>query len=358
MPLMHKPGGMIQKLIPFPLVLACMPLACMPLAGMPLAGIPGPQTSEWKSFGSSSEGFSALFPSPPEMNKSPIPVDGNTFELRSYVTEVGSTALYVGVCDYGPTGRKANPGDLLASAEKGALEHINARPMQEKKIAIQTAQGDEEPGVQFEAENDQLHFSSRMYLVKGVLYQIMVAAPVKQPFADTAKFLDSFELAAQPPAADTPAAVADWKPYRYPADGFAVSFPAQPNLQKQNVSTDAGQFELRTYVAQDSSTALIAAVCNYGPTAAGKDPAQLLDSAKKGAVSNLKAHIASEKPLELGNHHGVAFEAENDSEHISARIYLAGAVLYQTIVLSPLHAPSADARRFLESFQFLDAAAP
>jgi hypothetical protein len=345
MRLAHKTGSIAFNPIAVPILFASLSVACVLSA----------QTSEWKSFGSSSEGFSALFPSSPEVNKSRVPVGGNSVELRSYVTEVGLTALYVGICDYGATGRTANPQDLLANARKGAIDHVNARLLTEKKIAIKTTEGDEAPGIQFEAENDQLHFSSRMYLSDGVLYQTMVAAPLKQPFADTAKFLDSFELVAPPAPANAPATVvADWKPYRYPADGFAISFPAQPNLEKQNVSTDAGQFELRTYVAQDSSTALIAAVCNYGPTAAGKDPSQLLESAKKGAVNNLKAHIASEKPVDLAGHRGVAFEADNDSEHISARIYLAGTVLYQSIVLSPMNARSIDTKRFLESFQFLD----
>ena len=31
--------------------------------------------------------------------------------------------------------------------------------------------------------------------------------------------------------------------YEYPNDGFRASFPSKPELQKQNVPTDAGTFE-------------------------------------------------------------------------------------------------------------------
>jgi hypothetical protein len=189
-----------------------------------------------------------------------------------------------------------------------------------------------------------------MFMAGSVLYQVMVASPLAEQFADTAHFLDSFELMAHNQAPPIPA---DWKPYRYPADGFSASFPFPPAIQKQPVSTDAGQFELRTYVVEDSSAALIAAVCDYGASAAGKDADGLLESAKTGSIANLKAHMVSEKKLNFGENHGVEFEAANDSEHISARLYLAGSILYQTVVVSPLNGSYADTARFLDSFQLL-----
>jgi len=87
-------------------------------------------------------------------------------------------------------------------------------------------------------------------------------------------------LIARPPAPATAAGSPDWNPYSYEADGFSASFPAPPNVEKQNISTDAGQFELRTYSTQDSSAALTAAVCDYGSTVEGKDPDDVLESSK------------------------------------------------------------------------------
>jgi hypothetical protein len=142
-----------------------------------------------------------------------------------------------------------------------------------------------------------------------------------------------------------------WKPYPFLADGFTASFPSKPEVEKQTVNSDAGPLEIRTYTAEDSGVALIAAVCDYGAAAAGKDPDTLLDSAKQGAVGNVKGRLVSEKKITLDANHGVAFEAENDSAHLSARIYLVGTTLYQLIVVAPLQTPYADSARFLDSLQ-------
>ena len=157
------------------------------------------QTPQWKSFSNTTEGFQALFPSPPEASKNSVPAGGETYELRSYTAEVGSTALYVGVCDYGARGRTADPDEILANAEKGAVEHMAAHILSERKIAldagtVEASHAAANHGVEFEAENDRMHFTTRMYMAAGVLYQVMVTSPLNEKFADTARFLDSFQL--------------------------------------------------------------------------------------------------------------------------------------------------------------------
>ena len=72
------------------------------------------------------------------------------------------------------------------------------------------------------------------------------------------------------------------------------------------------------------------------------------------AVRNIKGRMVTEKKIVLGANHGVAFEADNDSVHLSARIYLAGTTLYQLIVASPLNVPYDGTARFLDSFQLVD----
>ncbi len=329
-----------------------------------LASVLAAQTPEWKPFDSSLDGFHALFPSDPEVSKNSVQARGNTYELRSYVFEAGTTALYIGVCDYGPKGAAKDPDALLSSAEKGAVEHLSARIISEKNIRPDAGRSDTGRdgaghSVEFEAENDKMHFTVRMYVAGGMLYQVMVASPLNEKFADTDRFLDNFQLLPRQAAdAATPAAAAtDWKPYPYSSGGFSASFPSPPTMEKQNVTTDAGTFELRTYTAGNSSAAFIAAVCDYGGSAASKDPDMLLENAKQGAIGNLKARLLSEKKIALGTNdgvHGVEFEADSNSTHISARIYLAGTTLYQVIVAGPLNAGPADTRRFLDSFQLID----
>jgi hypothetical protein len=328
------------------------------IALLSLASAHAAQNSAWKPVSSTADGFRADFPTDPELGKYSVPVAGETYELRSYTAASGSAALSVAVCDYGARGLSANPEQLLANAEKGSIDHMTAHLVSEKRIVLDSSARIANHGLAFEAENDKLHFSVRMVLAEGVLYQAMVATPLHRSYAESARFLDSFDLLPRTAPAIVPTAIAlDWKPYPYPADGFSASFPSQPKVANQDMMTDAGKFELRTYVSDEGAAEFIAAVCNYGQTAVGKDPEILIANAEKGAVSNLKAHLVSEKNITLGTDKGIEFEADSDSAHVEARIYLAGSVLYQMIVASPLNARPDDTSRFLNSFQLLSTSA-
>jgi hypothetical protein len=160
-------------------------------------------------------------------------------------------------------------------------------------------------------------------------------------------------LAAQAPSVQTP----EWKLYSYPPDGFSASYPSQPGLQKRNIPTDAGSFELRSYVAQLAPVTLFIGVCDYGAKAAGKDPGTMLQGARNGALKNSGSHLVSETKITLGVYRGLAFEAESDEEHFSARIYVVGSTLYQTLAVTPLAKPYADTARFLDSFRLIPRAA-
>jgi len=166
--------------------------------------------------------------------------------------------------------------------------------------------------------------------------------------------LSGLALAAQSQATSgSSAPPVEWATYTYSSDGFSVSFPAEPQIQKQSVPTDAGGFELRTYLATSGSAALYVGVCNYGSALAGRDPESVLNGAKNGAINNAKAHIITENKIALGVHSGIEFEAESDNMHFSARIYLVGTTLYQVLTAAPLTDRYADSTRFLDSFQLI-----
>lgn len=154
-------------------------------------------------------------------------------------------------------------------------------------------------------------------------------------------------------AAAAAAQTADWKTYSYPADGFSASYPSAPEVQKRDVPTDAGSFELRSYIAQVGESALFVGVCDYGTQVAGKDPDVMLQGARNGALQNSKSHLVSEKKITLGIYHGIEFESESDAAHFSARIYMVGTTLYQTLVVAPLANRYTDTVRFLDSFQLI-----
>jgi hypothetical protein len=142
--------------------------------------------------------------------------------------------------------------------------------------------------------------------------------------------------------------------YEYPSDGFRASFPSKPELQKQNVPTDAGTFELRAYVTESDEAAIYVGVCDYGAATSGRDAATVLEGAYKGAISNVKGHLVGEvRWIMLQGNRGVAFEAENDTVHLSARIYYVGTSLYQALTAAPLKAPYAKTAEFLDSFELM-----
>lgn len=159
------------------------------------------------------------------------------------------------------------------------------------------------------------------------------------------------------PAAQTPSTTAaephDWKTYSYQTDGFSASFPVAPELQKKDIPTSAGSFELRSYIAEFEPVALFVGVVDYGSAAQGRDPDDMLKGAENGALTNSNAHLVSDKKITLGVYHGMEFEAESDTAHFSARIYVVGATLYQTLAVYPIGKPYDGTTRFLDSFQLI-----
>jgi len=144
-----------------------------------------------------------------------------------------------------------------------------------------------------------------------------------------------------------------WKTYSYGGDGFSASFPSEPGLQKKNVDTKAGPFELRSYVVMEDTAALFVGVCDYGDNGADTDADTRLQGAKNGALESSKSHLVSEEKITLGIYRGLKFESESDNAHFSARIYMVGTTLYQTLVVAPLGSKYADETRFLDSFQLI-----
>ncbi len=81
----------------------------------------------------------------------------------------------------------------------------------------------------------------------------------------------------------------------------------------------------------------------------------MLQGSKRGALSSSKSHLVGERRITLGIYPGVAFESESDdgSTHFTARIYMVGSTLYQTLVVNPISKPYSDTQRFLDSFQLI-----
>ena len=150
------------------------------------------QALHWKLHDYSDEGFMALFPSLPEVQKKSIDTPEGTFELRTYSAGAGDSTLMVGICDYGTVVAGKDPDQMLQGAKNGMIANSSAHLISEKKIVL-----DKNQGIEFEAENGSTHFIVRMYIVQTTMYQALVASPVSKQFNESKRFLDSFQLVAR-----------------------------------------------------------------------------------------------------------------------------------------------------------------
>jgi hypothetical protein len=164
------------------------------------AQTPAAPAPDWKTYSYAADGFSASFPFEPVQQKKNVPSDGGIFELRTYPAQDGEAAMFVGVCDFGAAVAGKGPSAVLQGAKFGALTNTNTHIVSEKAITLGSY-----PGIEFEADNDAMHFSFRIYLVGTTLYQALTAAPLGKPYAGTTRFLDSFQLIARTSAPGTAA---------------------------------------------------------------------------------------------------------------------------------------------------------
>jgi hypothetical protein len=150
------------------------------------------------------------------------------------------------------------------------------------------------------------------------------------------------------------AAAQEWHTYSYPDDGFSINAPAQPVVSMQDVSGKEGTVEMHNYLL-DMGTAAFYASTSNDAMLPNSDPEEALKGAEQGAVDNLHGRLLSEKRIALGSYPGVEMEADSQSAHFTARIYVVRSRLYLTLVVSAPGKPCPDAARFLDSFRLLPA---
>ena len=141
----------------------------------------------------------------------------------------------------------------------------------------------------------------------------------------------------------------EWQTYSYAADGFSVSAPAVPVASNQSVTTAEGSVELHNYLVDIGAAALNASATNDA-SLLNKNIAEALKGAENDAVGNAHGHLISDEGIALGEYSGLEFEAENDTAHFTARIYIVRSTLYLTQVVFGLGKPCRDTQRFLDSF--------
>jgi len=148
----------------------------------------------------------------------------------------------------------------------------------------------------------------------------------------------------------------DWKDYEYPDDGFAITTPFKPKLEKQLVDTDGGKLEMHLYNV-DAGPLWSLAIVVVDLTKFGDLPAQqLLQASKNGALTETKSKLVAEKVISLNGAPGLEYETENANDHSLAHSYYANGKTVTLMSVAKVGFPLfPDAERFFGSLRFMPA---
>ena len=85
-----------------------------------------------------------------------------------------------------------------------------------------------------------------------------------------------------------------------------------------------------------------------------RNPQQVLEDAKKGAIDSVNGKLVSESPTSMENYPGIQIEFDTGNQHSRNRYYVVGRRLYQLAALAPRDKPiPADTDRFFSSFRLI-----
>src|ERR1700694_3421111 len=146
-----------------------------------------------------------------------------------------------------------------------------------------------------------------------------------------------------------------WKESVYPQDGFSISAPVTPKMEREKAqSAIGGNVELHYYgitLPGDSGFMVV-----VSPLLAHdqRSPQQVLEEAKKGAVDSVNGKLISESTASLGSNPGIQIEFETGDHHSRNRYYVVGKKLYQLASLAPQGKPiPAETDQFFGSFRLV-----
>lgn len=142
----------------------------------------------------------------------------------------------------------------------------------------------------------------------------------------------------------------NWTTHNYSSDGFSISLPSDPQIHTQK--DPAGSW-MHSYTIDLGQGALMIGVVQFATMVPGKGPDGILQDGKNGALAQSHSHLVSEKKITLGGAPGLDFEAENETIHLRARVFLAGNTVYQLVEGYPIGKPFDQATEFFDSFRLI-----
>jgi hypothetical protein len=148
------------------------------------------QSSAWKTYSYAADGFSISAPSEPTFDKQEIKGELATTEMHSYIVDMKEAGvLFTSTTDASAAVKVKTSQQILDDAAQGAMENVKSQLVHKSNITLGG-----NPGVNFESKNEAQYFTARIYVVGNTLYVNVVVTTLTQPYAETARFLDSFRL--------------------------------------------------------------------------------------------------------------------------------------------------------------------
>ncbi len=145
-----------------------------------------------------------------------------------------------------------------------------------------------------------------------------------------------------------------WKEYSYADEGFAMTAPVQPTLQKRQQPTASGNIEMRQYsVDLTQNSGVLMSVSDF-PEGGSLTDKEALEDAVNGSIQATKATKTSEKNIELQKVPGIEYEADTAAFHILGRYYWKNSRLFSLMSVSALgsRVPE-DALRVMDSLRLM-----
>jgi hypothetical protein len=143
---------------------------------------------------------------------------------------------------------------------------------------------------------------------------------------------------------------ADWQEYVFPAQGFAVSGPFEPEVAQAR--SNAGQSGQVVRFDGDQSLFMIGVM--KLPAGAQPDAGEVLKGSLAGTLEPVGGQVTSVQAITLDGAPGIDAEFRAPQIHGRYRAYVANGTLYQLSSLAPIDMPvDQDTLKWLVSFRLL-----
>lgn len=147
-----------------------------------------PAPGEWISYSSAAGRFGVLMPAEPRVTEQGLEIGAEKLVNNVFLALTEFAVFGVSYADFPPNTSKSK--SLLDNVRKGVIDGIKGTLISSSNISHKGY-----PGREFQASSDNGLYTSRIFLVKARLYQlVIVAVPGKVSPADVHRFLDSFDL--------------------------------------------------------------------------------------------------------------------------------------------------------------------